>query len=241
MTAEEGAVLIAVNAASGEVWRSDDRRAPERFAPCSTFKVAHALIALETGVLVGPADRIEWDGVQRSRAVTNRDHTLATAVQHSVVWYFQEVARRIGDARMRDWLARLGYGNEDLSGGIDRFWLSSTLQISAEEQVDFLHRLAQRALPARTSSQQLVRALIRLEQRDGITLYGKTGTGGESADAPNLGWFIGWLEDEAEQPTIVFALVIPDLGATGQRARELAESLLSDAGWWPRAAATSSE
>ena len=241
ITAEERAILIVANTKTGEVWCNDVERARERFAPCSTFKIPHALIALETGVLSGRDHQFAWDGHERSRSVTNRYHKLATAVQHSVVWYFQEVARRIGPARMRNWLAHLAYGNEDISGGIDRFWLSSSLMISPEEQVEFLGRLAHQELDVSEASQRLVRELIRLEHRDGIALFGKTGTGGESADAPNLGWFVGWLEDEHTQPTIIFAVVTPADGATGRSARELTESLLIDAGWWSPAPAVAAD
>jgi beta-lactamase class D len=51
----------------------------------------------------------------------NRDHTLASAIRFSVVWYFQEIARRIGAARMQRYVDAFQYGNRDLSGGVDRF------------------------------------------------------------------------------------------------------------------------
>ena len=34
----------------------------------------------------------------------------------SVVWYYREVARRVGLPRMKDYVTRFGYGNQDLSG-----------------------------------------------------------------------------------------------------------------------------
>ena len=39
------------------------------------------------------------------------------------------------------------YGNADISGGIDLFWLQGGLRISALEQIDFLARLNRRELP----------------------------------------------------------------------------------------------
>ena len=51
-------------------------------------------------------------------------------MKQSVVWYYQELARRVGPERMQKWVTAFRYGNEDISGGIDRFWLESALRIS---------------------------------------------------------------------------------------------------------------
>ncbi|MFP9052255.1 penicillin-binding transpeptidase domain-containing protein, partial [Enterococcus faecalis] len=48
------------------------------------------------------------------------------------------LARDIGEERMKTWLHTLSYGNEDISGGIDQFWLQSSLTISPLEQETFL-------------------------------------------------------------------------------------------------------
>ena len=113
----------------------------ERLSPCSTFKVPNALIGLETGVLGGPNDRKAWDGTRHSREVNNQDHDLASAIRHSVVWYFQDVALDIGPQRMQAWLDAFESGNRDISGGQYRFWLSSSLEISAAEQLRFMAAL----------------------------------------------------------------------------------------------------
>ncbi len=39
-------------------------------------------------------------------ATWKRDHTLATAMRHSVVWYFQRVATMLGNDRERVYLAK---------------------------------------------------------------------------------------------------------------------------------------
>jgi beta-lactamase class D len=77
---------------------------------------------------------------------------------------------------MREWLERLDYGNRDVSGGIDHFWLQGGLRISALEQVRFLHRLAEGRLAATQRAQRLVRAALRIEKIADYTLYAKTGT-----------------------------------------------------------------
>ena len=52
-----------------------------------------------------------------------------------------ELARRVGSQRMQKFLADIPYGNADISTGIDKFWLGTSLKISADEQVEFLRRL----------------------------------------------------------------------------------------------------
>ena len=48
---------------------------------------------------------------------------------------------RIGPERMQEYIDKIGYGNKDISGGLTTFWLGSSPQISALEQVDLLNKL----------------------------------------------------------------------------------------------------
>src|SRR5438105_94345 len=69
-----------------------------RTLPASTFKIPHALIALDTKVVT---DRsvIKWDGVTRDYPRWNRDQTLASSIKMSAVWVFQRFANAIGRDR----------------------------------------------------------------------------------------------------------------------------------------------
>ena len=116
---------------------------------------------------------------------------------------YQEVARRIGKARMREWLERLGYGNRDIHGGIDLFWLQGSLRISAYEQVGLLHRLAEGRLPATQRSQLLVRHALVAEKARGYTLFAKTGNSGHAKDP--VAWWVGWVERQG-RPVAYFAM-----------------------------------
>ncbi|MEJ2534849.1 MAG: penicillin-binding transpeptidase domain-containing protein [Gammaproteobacteria bacterium] len=199
-------------------------------SPCSTFKMPNALIGLETGVVSGPHDVRRWDGVQRPRRESNRDHDLESAFRQSIVWYFQALARDVGEARMQTWIDRLGYGNRDLSGGIDRFWLGSSLAIDAHGQLDLLRRLHHGALPFRPAHQQTVRELMRQDSPLPGTLHGKTGSC-LNGDAPDHGWFVGWVDwadGTASNPrTTGFAVNVAGDGANGAAARKMALELLS--------------
>lgn len=172
----------------------DEARARRRFLPASTFKIPHALVGLETGAIADEHEVFAWDGSPKPRAAWERDHTLATGIQESVVWMFQEVARRVGKARMRAWLERFGYGNRDIAGGIDRFWLQGALAISAVEQVEFLRKLEEGRLMVSPRSRRLVREAILVERTQAYTLRAKTGTAIHSRGA--VGWWVGWVERE---------------------------------------------
>lgn len=141
---------------------SDKERSGEAKLPASTFKIPNSLIALETGVVTDPdKDVFPWDGVKRSIEVWNKDHTLRSAIAVSAVPVYQEIARRIGQERMQKYVDLFDYGNRDIGGGIDQFWLTGALRIDPVEQVDFVDRLRRRALPISKRSQDLVADICR--------------------------------------------------------------------------------
>ena len=173
-------------------------------APASTFKIPHALIALETGVATGPAHLRPWDGQERSIDVWNRDHTLASAIDQSVVWYFQAVARAIGTERMGAWLARFDYGSRTVEP-IDEFWLQGSLTISPREQVAWWHRFMVGDLPVSDAHRAQVAEMATRERWAGGRLVAKTGWAVQVQ--PNLGWFTGCVEQEG-RPRGCFATVL---------------------------------
>ena len=123
----------------------NEERAARGFIPASTFKILNSLVALETGV-IGVDDTIPWDGVKRAFPAWNQDQRMREAFQRSTVWFYQLLARRIGQVRMQQAVSREHYGNENIAGGIDRFWLTGSLRISALQQIDLLKRLKHRKL-----------------------------------------------------------------------------------------------
>jgi beta-lactamase class D len=174
----------------------DRKRAQMRFSPASTFKVFNAMVALETGAVKDEYEVIRWDGVERRFPDWNRDHSLASGMKFSVVWFYQEMARRAGQRRMQHWIDEVGYGNRDIGGGIDRFWLSGALRISAVEEIGFLRRLAAGTLPFSARSQEAVRRITIQESAPEYVLHGKTGWAMHEdiqRDA-DLGWYVGWVE-----------------------------------------------
>jgi beta-lactamase class D len=117
-----------------------------RSLPASTFKVPHALIALDTGVITGKTV-MKWDGRRRDFHSWERDHTLDSAMKNSVVWFFQNIARSVGRERELQHLRAFAYGSQTFSGEVDQFWLNGDLTISPREQVGVQTRMFTYALP----------------------------------------------------------------------------------------------
>jgi len=170
----------------------DRARANRRLIPASTFKIPHALIALETGAVADENEVIPYGGEPQPIPEGEQDMNLRDAIKVSNVPVFQTLARRIGIKRERQWLHRLGYGNRQVGTKVDRFWLDGPLKISAVEQTRFLSKLARLRLPASKKHQRTVRELVKVEQTKKYALYAKTGWG--SATEPGIGWWVGWVE-----------------------------------------------
>jgi beta-lactamase class D len=171
-------------------------RAETRLSPASTFKLFNALVALDSGAVKDEYEVIRWDGVQHSIADWNRDHSLASGMKFSALWFYQEMARRAGAARMQQWIDKVGYGNRDIGGGIDQFWLGGKLRISAVEQVAFLRRLATGTLPFSPRAQETVRRIAIVESAPDYVIHAKTGWARKSdiGRTDDLGWYVGWVE-----------------------------------------------
>jgi beta-lactamase class D len=162
------------------------------FTPASTFKICNSLIGLETGVISDENSVIKWDGIVRGRPEWNKDHDLNTAFKNSTVWYYQELARRVGGQRMKKWLDKVGYGNADTSGGIDMFWLSGGLRITPEQQVIFLKDLYESELPFSRRTMDIVKQIMIAKDTSAYTLRAKTGW--SQQDNQDIGWYVGYLQ-----------------------------------------------
>ena len=182
--------------------RSNEARCRERFSPKSTFKIPNSLIGLETNVIQDANSVIAWNR-QKYPPQDNwnqepfnhwaQDQTLRSAIKYSVVWYYQELALRVGEQRMKKYVTAFNYGNQNVSGGIDEFWLNGKLQISADEEVEFLKAFYAERLPVSKRSTDIVKDILVLEKTSTYTLSGKTG-GGSIAERRFIGWFVGYLE-----------------------------------------------
>lgn len=174
----------------------------------STFKVPLAMIGYDAGVL---KDRRsprwdydpKFDAPRRARKAV--DPTVWQA--ESILWYSQEITRRLGDEVFKAYVRKLRYGNAYVRGdlgkddGLTRSWLSSSLRISADEQAAFMRRIVAGDLPI---SQRAIEATVSIvpsfQTADGWNVQGKIGSGslrrknGKLNPARPIGWFVGWAE-----------------------------------------------
>lgn len=221
--------IVVRRLADGQVWVSNGRRAAIRYSPASTSKIPHTLIALETGTAT-PDTVFAWNGVRTWNDNWNRDHTLTSAFANSVVWAYRRIATQIGTSGMAAWFDGLDYGNEatGTEANLTRYWLDGTLRISADEQVGFLSRLVQRQLPLSPATYAAAEIIMKADQGDGWTLYGKTGWW-HTDDAMDIGWYVGWLRCGGDSYVFAFNMDIPDSSYLPRR-REAPRSVLAEIG-----------
>ena len=202
-------------------WVGSAEECATQLSPASTYKIPHALIGLETGVITTSTVE-EWDGTKYAdQKKWNQDHTVLSAMKPSVLWFFQRMAPKIGAARARDWLRRFSYGNADTSGDITRYWVNGTLRVSPDEQARFLEKFYDGSLPISKShvdalkqameqaagTVENARGIAKLDAawRDGMRLNSKTGAT-TLASGLSVSWLVGQLSVDSRK--IVFASAV---------------------------------
>jgi beta-lactamase class D len=202
---------------TGETSVDNPEMAARGYPPCSTFKIPNTLIGLQTGVIPDDKFSLKWDGVHRRIEAWNRDQTLDSALRESVLWFYQEVARRVGEPRMRAWVTRLDYGNRDIGGGLDHFWLDGAMRVTPRQQVEFLSRLVTPRSPVLREHVALVRRILTLDSSPPLTLIGKTGSGTYAGE--DLAWLVGWIDTPAHHYAYAYLAVAKPGEAPSREAR----------------------
>ena len=199
----------------------------KRWLPCSTFKLPHALIALEKGAITLDADQLDCN--------PNECHTghgrlgLAGAIRASCVSYFRQLARRLGSQAEREGMVALGYPATGSLQPLDGFWLSGPdFGITAREQLAWIHRFYSEGLGVKPEHLAAVRAATRRTEGPGAVLWGKTGSSGGRKDGPPYGWFVGrvaWKDGHSSDVVLLVQEKAPSL--LGPEAQARLEGLLS--------------
>lgn len=161
------------------------------FTPASTFKIYNSLISLETKVVKNENVVFKWDGKERALSQWNKDTDMRSAFKNSTVWYYQELARRVGEVQMKSWVKKANYGNGDVTGGIDTFWLSGGLRITPVEQIDFLRRLHDNKLPFSKRSMKIVKDIMVVSDTLNAVIRAKPGSGKQGQQY--VGWYVGYI------------------------------------------------
>lgn len=200
---EENFILIN---STGEVLQEWGPHIDQRVTPCSTFKIALSLIGFDRGNLKDESTPVYQyqTGYDDFLPIWKNDQTPRSWMQHSCIWYSKLLTQELGMETLQDYLRSFDYGNQDMSGGITKAWLSSTLAISPREQVGFIQKMITGKLPVSYHSLEMTKKLLFHGEWGNGKLYGKTGMSSLSAKTGlREGWFVGWLENDNE--TLIFA------------------------------------
>jgi len=204
----------------------------QRFSPASTFKIINSLIGLQTGRITNENMMIKWDGIQRPNADWNKDMDMKQAFKYSSVPYYQEVARRIGRDTMQQWIDSISYGNKNISGPVDSFWLNNNLKISPDEQLGLMKKLYFDQLPFRKSVQQIVRDAMVQEDNTAFKLSYKTGNGLDELNN-KIGWVTGWIEENKHVYFFVTFVKSPNADADTKNASiNITKGILKEYGFF---------
>jgi beta-lactamase class D len=166
----------------------------QRYLPGATFDVMNALAGIETGVIPDTSLTLT-DSLGKPVNGVDPNMTMGEAFRTENQPYFQEIARRIGRAKMKFWIDSVKYGNMTMGSSIDSFWLDNSLKISADEQMGLLEGLYTGKLPFQARTQKLVKALMARGKTMHYTLCYQTGTGRNGNG--QTGWVIGWMQEGA--------------------------------------------
>ncbi len=194
-TVEKSETLLLIN----------QQRAKQAFSPFSTFKVPNSLIGLDTQLIKDAKQTLTYDKekfkVQKWWPSVWRlpEYNLSSAFKFSMVAIYRQLAMDIGQERMQSYVTKFAYGNQDISSGLDDFWLNGSLQISALEQVYFLQKMAQGKLAVSPESVNVLKEVMLVESTDTYKIYAKTGAGraysNDKSSKAMLGWYVGFVEN----------------------------------------------
>lgn len=204
-------VFVFCKGSSRSCITNNKSRAATEYLPASTFKIANSLIGLETGVIKNEFQVFKWDGKPRAMKQWEQDLTLRGAIQVSAVPVFQQVAKGIGEKRMKKYLNRFSYGNANVGEGIDKFWLEGNLRISALNQISFMESLYLNRLPISKGNQLIVKEALITEATSEYLVHSKTGYSGVGTELnPGVGWWVGWIEKGTEVYYFAFNMNVDD-------------------------------
>jgi beta-lactamase class D len=189
-----------------------NNRCNQRIAPNSTFKIPLSLMAFNQG-MIKQNTLFKWNGEKGVLQEHEQDQTPGSWLKYSVLWVSQQLTPQLGYARIKHYLAGFDYGNQDFSGdagknnGLTHAWLTSSLKISAREQLQFLKAMLSNELPITQETITNTRKNLYLGKlNNGADYYGKTGSGrhgrNERQTNPSQlrdGWFVGFIESGTQQ------------------------------------------
>ena len=165
------------------------------YLPAATFDILQSLIGVQTGLV--------------------KDDSALIAVERENA--FGQLALRIGKDTLKRWIDSLGYGNKNIGGPIDSFWLNNHLKITSDEQLGLVKKLYFDQLPFFQHTQVVVRRMMQRESNANYQLCYKTALGVKE-DGHAIGWVLGWIEENKHPYFFVLNLesANPNLDINGE-------------------------
>ena len=118
---------------------------------------------------------------------------------------------------MQKFITQVGYGNQRIGTdeNIDKFWLEGPLQITPKQQIAFLQKVHAGKLPFSQRNLDLLKDIMIIEQTPTYTLRGKTGW--VTSTNPDIGWFVGYLEQNNKVYYFATNIDMPDIKLAADR------------------------
>jgi beta-lactamase class D len=200
-------------------------RCDSGYLPASTFKIPNSVIALEEKVISDTSQIFQWDGTVWPIESWNHDQTLKSAMKFSCVWVFMLIAEKVGIDKYCQYMNAFNYGNRNLAGLPDRFWLEGELRISAFQQVEFLRRFYDHKLNVPAHSIDMVKDIIVLENTGKYRLSGKTGST-EISGNDHIMWLVGYVELDKDVYFYAMNFTTDDYDGTRHARYEITKNIL---------------
>lgn len=223
--------MVLTDLNSGQYRVYNEEKSTRRISPDSTYKIYAAINALESGIIAPDQSTLPWNGQSYPFRDWEKDQSLQTAMRYSVNWYFQALDQKAGPENLKEFYQKIGYGNQDLSGGTDSYWLESSLAISPLEQAGLLKSFYVNEFGFQPENVAAVKEAIKLSSDSLSMLFGKTGSAKVNGNYVST-WFIGYVENPDN--TWFFATNISNAdNAGGNTSAEVTLQVLKDMGIYP--------
>lgn len=231
----EKCTFVLLSEATGTYTIINKKRAKQRLTPWSTFKIPNSLIFLDSGIVGGVGQQLSFD--QEKYPVQDwwpkkwyqGPMTLTEAFKVSAVPIYQELAATVDAEPMEAYLDQFDYGNQNISSGVDQFWLNGSLRISAKEQVIFLQKMYKNEFAVSKDALSLLKNIMLVEDTEQYKLYAKTGAGHLDTGVA-LGWYVGFIENKSGVHYFAFNIEGAVMADILQARINLAKQYLIEAG-----------
>jgi beta-lactamase class D len=228
--------FVLLNGKTNQYIRYNTARANQRFAPCSSFKIPHTALLLESGVAPDANYSVQYDPAYKQPKRLAQDFTLAGAFKASALWYYQVLAQRAGMATEQRFMRQFGYGNQDTHTGLKEigqtFWVDGSLRISANEQVRFLKRFYEGKLGLSDRTTRITKEIMLAEETPRYRLSAKTGACQPTGEQTSI-WYVGYVERRDNVYYFALEMADKDFGRAYDERIGITRSILTDLGILP--------